>query len=86
MRIRYIRSCPYGFKTAPLFLCIWFLFSVACRYDLGPIHPRFQWVSHGIKRLLREADHSPPTSAEVNNGGSTRIPPLPTRLRGVVLN
>jgi hypothetical protein len=31
--------------------------------------------SAGVKRLRREADHSPPSSAEVKNGGS--IPPLP---------
>jgi hypothetical protein len=29
----------------------------------------------GIKRLARDADHSPPSSAEVENGGA--IPPLP---------
>jgi hypothetical protein len=29
----------------------------------------------GLKRPKREADHSPPPSAEVNNGGT--IPPLP---------
>jgi hypothetical protein len=33
-----------------------------------------QWVP-GIKRQGREADRSPPSSAEVNNGGA--IPPLP---------
>jgi hypothetical protein len=36
---------------------------------LGPSKPPFQWVpgalSPGIKRLVREADHSPPASAEV---------------------
>jgi hypothetical protein len=29
----------------------------------------------GVKRPMREADHSPPTSAEVKNDGA--IPPLP---------
>jgi hypothetical protein len=29
----------------------------------------------GVKRPAREADHSPPSSAEVKNGGA--IPPLP---------
>jgi hypothetical protein len=31
--------------------------------------------SPGVKRQGREADHSPPSSAEVKNGGA--IPPLP---------
>jgi hypothetical protein len=39
------------------------------RPALGPIQPHNQWVpeglSPGVKRLEREADHSPPTSAEV---------------------
>jgi hypothetical protein len=35
--------------------------------------------------VRREADRSPPSSAEVKDGGA--IPPLPhTRLHGVVLN
>jgi hypothetical protein len=38
----------------------------------------------GVTRLWREADHSPPSSAEVKNGGA--IPPLPVRLHGVVLH
>jgi hypothetical protein len=36
---------------------------------LGPNQPPIQWVSGalslGVKRLRREADHSPPSSAEV---------------------
>jgi hypothetical protein len=32
-------------------------------------------ISPGVKRPGREADHSPPSSAEVNNGGA--IPPPP---------
>jgi hypothetical protein len=38
----------------------------------------------GVKRLGREADRSPPSSAKVKNGGA--IPPLPTCLHGIVLN
>jgi hypothetical protein len=38
----------------------------------------------GDKAAGREADHSPPSSAEVKNGGA--IPPLPIRLHGAVLN
>jgi hypothetical protein len=56
-----------------------FLVSTASRPVLGPIHPPAQWVSGttspGVKRPGREADHSPPFSAEVKNGGA--IPPLP---------
>lgn len=55
---------------------------------LEPIQPPVQWVtgalSPGIKRMGREAEHELTSSAEVKNGGD--IPPLPTRLRGVVLN
>jgi hypothetical protein len=41
---------------------------------LGPTHPPIQWVqvalSLWVKRLRREADHSPPSSAAVKNGWS----------------
>jgi hypothetical protein len=46
-----------------------FLFSTASRPALGLTHPPIQWVpaalSPGVKRQGREADYSPPTSAEV---------------------
>jgi hypothetical protein len=46
-----------------------FLFNTASRTSLGPIEPPIQWVkralSLGVKRPGREADHSPPSSAEV---------------------
>jgi hypothetical protein len=46
-----------------------FLFSKSSRLALGSTQPPIQWVpealSPGVKRLGREADHSPPTSAEV---------------------
>jgi hypothetical protein len=46
-----------------------FLFTIASRTALGPTQPPIQWVpgalSRGIKRPGREADHSPPSSAEV---------------------
>jgi hypothetical protein len=56
-----------------------FLFSTGSRPDLGPAQPPIQWVtvalSPEVKRSGREADHSPPPSAEVKNGEA--IPPLP---------
>jgi hypothetical protein len=56
---------------------------------LGPIQPPVRWVpralSVGVKRSVREADHSLPSSAEVKNAWSyTCIPPI--RLHGVVLS
>jgi hypothetical protein len=45
-----------------------FLFTTACRTTLGPTQPPIQWVlgapSLGLKRLGREADHSPLSSTE----------------------
>jgi hypothetical protein len=55
-----------------------FLFSIASRLAPGPAQPPMQWVpgaiSPGIKRPGPEADHTPPSSAEVKNGGT--IAPL----------
>jgi hypothetical protein len=46
-----------------------FLFTTASRTALGPTQPPIQRVpgalSLGVKQLGREADHSPPSSAEV---------------------
>jgi hypothetical protein len=46
-----------------------FFFTIASRGALRPTQPPIQWVSGalslGIKRPDREADHSPPSSAEV---------------------
>jgi hypothetical protein len=66
-----------------------FLFTTASRPALGPTQSPIQWVPGalflGIKRQGREADHSPPSSAEVKNPWSyASIPPL--RLNGVVLS
>jgi hypothetical protein len=41
-----------------------FLFTTASRTALGPTQPAIQWVG-GIKWPVREADHSPPSSAEI---------------------
>jgi hypothetical protein len=45
-----------------------FLFTTVSRTAVGPTHPPIQWVpglSLGVKRPGREADYSPPSSAEV---------------------
>jgi hypothetical protein len=48
-----------------------FVFSTASRTALGPTQPPIQWVlrtlSPWVKQSGREADHSPPTGAEVKN-------------------
>jgi hypothetical protein len=56
-----------------------FLFSTMSRSALGPTQPHMQWppraLSAGVERLGREADHSPPSIAEVRNDGA--VPRLP---------
>jgi hypothetical protein len=46
-----------------------FLFTIASRTALRPTQPPIHWVpealSLGVKRPGREANHSPPSSAEV---------------------
>jgi hypothetical protein len=65
-----------------------FLLTPASRTALGPNQPLIQWVpgalSLGVKRPGREADHSPPSGAEVKNAWSCISTP-PVHLRGVVL-
>jgi hypothetical protein len=66
-----------------------FLFTTLSRTSLEPIQPPIQRVSGvpslGVKRPGREADHSPPSSAEVKNAWSyTSTPPI--RLHGVALS
>jgi hypothetical protein len=55
-----------------------FLCSAESRLTLGPTQPTIQWVpgavSLGVEQLECEAGHSPPSTAEVKNGGA--IPPL----------
>jgi hypothetical protein len=50
-----------------------FLLSTSSRPVLGPTQPPIQWVlgalSSGVKRQGREADHSPPVSAEAKKMG-----------------
>jgi hypothetical protein len=55
------------------------LFSSPPRPD-RPTQPLIQWVVPGVlypgvKRPVREADHSPPSGAQAKDGGA--IPPLP---------
>jgi hypothetical protein len=64
-------------------------FSTAFILAMGPTKPPIQWepgaLFPDIKRLGREADYSPPTSAEVKKIWIyTSIPPI--RLHGVVFN
>jgi hypothetical protein len=51
-----------------------FLLTTACRPVLRPTQPPIRWVpgalSLGVKRPRCEADHSPPSSAEVKNAWS----------------
>jgi hypothetical protein len=55
-----------------------FLFSLMFRPALGPTQPSIQWVtgnvSPEVKRLGSEADHSPPSSAQVKNDGAIPSP------------
>jgi hypothetical protein len=66
-----------------------FDFHVSSRPALGPTQPPIEWVSGalspGTKQPGREADNSPPTSAEVKKTWiSIRL--LPICLHAVVLN
>jgi hypothetical protein len=66
-----------------------FLFITASRTALGPTQPPIQCVpgilSLGVKRPGSEANHSPPSSAEIKNAWSyTSTPPI--GLHGVVLS
>jgi len=66
-----------------------FLFTTVSRPPLGSTQLTIQWVpgalSLGVKRPGREADHSPPSSAEVKNAWSYTST-TPIRLRDVVLS
>jgi len=56
---------------------------------LGPTQPPIQWakraLSLGVKRKEREANHSPPSSAEVKECMELYLR-SPVRLHGVVLS
>jgi hypothetical protein len=56
-----------GFRILAQIRC---LFSKTVQTGLGSIQPPSQWVSEfipGVNRLGHEADHPPPTSAEITN-------------------
>jgi hypothetical protein len=59
-----------------------FLFFTDSRSALRPTHPPIEWVpwaiSPWLKRPVREANHLPPSIAEIKNDGA--IPPLPHML------
>jgi hypothetical protein len=64
-----------------------FVFFTVSKPALGPTQPPVQWVpgalSLSVKESGREADHSPPSSAEVNAWSYTSSTPI--RLNGVVI-
>jgi hypothetical protein len=64
------------------------LFSIISRPAPELSQPPIQWVpgaiSLGVKRLWSETDHSPPSSAEVKNGGANLHSPI--SLHGIVLH
>jgi hypothetical protein len=66
-----------------------FLFTTTSRTALGPTQPPIQWVtgapSTGVKRPGRDADHSPPSSAEVKECVDLYLH-SPIRLHGVALS
>jgi hypothetical protein len=65
-RLRAIRAV-FDFREG----LVIFLIAIASRLAVGSTQPPIQWVSGvfppGVKWPGREADHSPPSSAEVKN-------------------
>jgi hypothetical protein len=66
-----------------------FLFDTASRPGLGPTQPPIRWLpealSLGVKWPGREADHSPPSSAEVKECVDVYLH-FTIRLHGVVFS
>jgi hypothetical protein len=66
-----------------------FIFTTESRPNMEPTQPPIQRVpgalSLGVKRPGREADHSPPSTAEFKNAWSYTST-LPVRLNDVVLS
>jgi hypothetical protein len=67
----------------------YFLFATVPRPAVGPIQTPIQWVlgvlSLGVNWLMCEADHSPPSSANVYNAWSYTST-FPIELHGTMLN
>jgi hypothetical protein len=67
-----------------------FLYTTASRTVLVPAQPPMEWVlgalSLGLKRPGREADYSPPSSAEVKNAWSYTSTPNTSSWRGAYLS
>jgi hypothetical protein len=67
-----------------------FLFTTVSRTALGPTQPPIQWVPRAlslrVKRSGREADPSPPSSAEVENERSYTPLPNTSSWRGAELS
>jgi hypothetical protein len=68
---------------------LYLYFTAVSRPALGPTQPPMQWVqgtlSLGVKRPGREADHSPPSSADVKEWVELYFY-SPVRLHGMVLS
>jgi hypothetical protein len=66
-----------------------FLFSMMSKPVLGPTQPLKQWtvadVSLKVKQQEREADHSPPSSGNVKNGGAITSFPQASSWHGASL-
>jgi hypothetical protein len=64
------------------------LFHSVQRDSGAPTQPSTQWVqasiSQGVKCLMDDANHSPPTTAEIKEDRARTPPPI--RLHGVMLN
>jgi hypothetical protein len=66
-----LRAGQQGFNSRQEQWWDFFLFANSSRPALGPTQPPNEWVpgalTPGVKRLEREGDHSPPSSAEIKN-------------------
>jgi hypothetical protein len=73
--ILFISLGAMGWMTRVHFLAgtmmVFFLFTTMFRLALGLTQPHIQWVpgalTPGVKWLVHEADHSPPSGAKVKN-------------------
>jgi hypothetical protein len=76
------------YKNSPLFSYLILKIRLS-RPALGPTQPPIQWVpgalSLGVKQLGREADHSPPSRAEIKECVELYLH-SPIRLHGAMLS